>query len=1005
MSSAYDQGISTEPFSTVKNDEPQLSNNALAALMKQVELLRQSNLQLKAELISVKEEVKGKDETILSLQKRVDDFEYDKRKSEGPQSTPTNVVAENDETVIHTPVAKLIDPLQTPNEQQSQLLAETSPVPSALASKSTERGTSGTPESKSPEPDIPPRSAMRGARMSQYSNVSSVYESEPSLKSPVRGASPVGQLKSNVLSVPEAQEVIVPEDIVMGSSPRRLQSPRRAQNQATHRSEIPNLRAPASPLKQSYTYGSPVIASTEKENADDDDDEFVFTNSVDKQGLGLGSLPKGLHSQSNLSSPIVPSDVSSFVDYMDKKLSLNDYSPSKIRAAPSISSPAVDSFQSPTRPLKNDEFYVHRPVLADNDSLHSNEPNSPNLMRAPTSNSNAQSSISSGYPSAFESRERNISRQTVPVREQQYQSQASNSSYPTTPITPLVPVTPSMPKERPSPVRPLLDPASLPETMITVVSVLDPTNPTKKTEEPLITLGVNFAADGRTKLLYDVKKTYSQLVSLDQLVRSFFALQPPLPDRSLFYKNTLQSVEERRRQLTAYFMEVCSRQAYPEQFSLMFAEFFSADSNMMVDPEAKEGLLMKKINVRFTSQWKVVHCSLRDATLTITEGILPNVTQKRIPIGECSIEMEDEMPQVFTITDGKKKKTILFAETFDDSRDWVNALNQLRGHTIRKPPSFKDNVSIRSGVIPGSSSSDFGSETVISNEQPPTPKQRKMGNLFKKATKGQPQQLGNSSSSITREDALQEMDQPEFKAFSPYQSVTTIIQNPIKTPSMMQQTPETIGQFTPVSEKTIFGTTIDEAIALSSAEYQGCVIPSIVYRCLDFLIRENAVRQEGIFRLTGLSLEIKSLQKRFDENYDCDFYSLAEKPDVHSISTLLKRYLRTLSQPLIPMEMSEGFNNLLKLQETDIQKTAHGFQLLLGSLSREVRDVLRVFLKFLKLVMDNSDLNRMGAKNLSIMMSPNIGCDQDAVMELLIDYDYLFESGQVTPLDQRTYRL
>lgn len=65
------------------------------------------------------------------------------------------------------------------------------------------------------------------------------------------------------------------------------------------------------------------------------------------------------------------------------------------------------------------------------------------------------------------------------------------------------------------------------------------------------------------------------------------------------------------------------------------------------------------------------------------------------------------------------------------------------------------------------------------------------------------------------------------------------------------------------SRRPVFGIPLDESVLVSrvSAAYQ---LPSIVFRCIEYLNVKKAVLEEGLYRLSGSNVMIKSLKQRFD---------------------------------------------------------------------------------------------------------------------------------------------
>ena len=101
-------------------------------------------------------------------------------------------------------------------------------------------------------------------------------------------------------------------------------------------------------------------------------------------------------------------------------------------------------------------------------------------------------------------------------------------------------------------------------------------------------------------------------------------------------------------------------------------------------------------------------------------------------------------------------------------------------------------------------------------------------------------------------------------------------------------------------------------------------LPSVVYRCLEYLYKNRGIQEEGIFRLSGSSTVIKTLQERFDREHDVDLCRYNEnieaKDDgtspslyisVNTVSGLLKLYLRNLPHLLFGDEQFLSFKRVV----------------------------------------------------------------------------------------------
>lgn len=105
----------------------------------------------------------------------------------------------------------------------------------------------------------------------------------------------------------------------------------------------------------------------------------------------------------------------------------------------------------------------------------------------------------------------------------------------------------------------------------------------------------------------------------------------------------------------------------------------------------------------------------------------------------------------------------------------------------------------------------------------------------------------------------------------------------------------------------IFGVPLEAAIRVSriSERYQ---LPAIVYRCIAYLEDKNAVHEEGIYRLSGSSVQISHLRQQFCEYGDVDLLDKKYMDvDVHVVAGLLKAWLRELPINVLTNELLNDF--------------------------------------------------------------------------------------------------
>ncbi|KAF9113877.1 hypothetical protein BGX27_000633 [Mortierella sp. AM989] len=177
-------------------------------------------------------------------------------------------------------------------------------------------------------------------------------------------------------------------------------------------------------------------------------------------------------------------------------------------------------------------------------------------------------------------------------------------------------------------------------------------------------------------------------------------------------------------------------------------------------------------------------------------------------------------------------------------------------------------------------------------------------------------------------------------------------------------------------------------------------IPTIVSKC-GWLLKEQATRTKGIFRVSGSAKRVAELQVIFDSpphygsQLDWTGYT------IHDASNVLRRYLNHLPDPVITLEYYERFRDVHRnLKEDDEKITA--YQELISKLPPPHSCLLMYLLDLLSLFAHHSDENLMDSKNLASVFQPGVLSHPDhsmspgeymasaAVLTFLIDHQSSF---------------
>lgn len=140
-----------------------------------------------------------------------------------------------------------------------------------------------------------------------------------------------------------------------------------------------------------------------------------------------------------------------------------------------------------------------------------------------------------------------------------------------------------------------------------------------------------------------------------------------------------------------------------------------------------------------------------------------------------------------------------------------------------------------------------------------------------------------------------------------------------------------------------FGVPLAEAVEFSPPRGMPEVsLPAVVYRCLEYLEAHDAASEEGIFRLSGSSVVIKSLRDRFNTEGDFDFLADEQYYDVHAVASLLKLYLRELPSTVLTRELHLKFLAVLGKQQSVSSNSKDHANILVSRTGRQAKENRRV---------------------------------------------------------------
>ncbi|KAJ3107211.1 hypothetical protein HDU97_004631 [Phlyctochytrium planicorne] len=147
-------------------------------------------------------------------------------------------------------------------------------------------------------------------------------------------------------------------------------------------------------------------------------------------------------------------------------------------------------------------------------------------------------------------------------------------------------------------------------------------------------------------------------------------------------------------------------------------------------------------------------------------------------------------------------------------------------------------------------------------------------------------------------------------------------------------------------------------------------VPILVYECCKY-IRTNGLKTNGIFRVNGSEKRIQQLGEVFDAGPRYGHGFNFEGYTIYDVADLLKKFVRTLPDPLLTSELYPYF---LKCLDIPVENGARckAFRWLCMLLPPPHLILFEYLLELFVLVANHAGDNQMTATNLARIFSPNL---------------------------------
>lgn len=135
-------------------------------------------------------------------------------------------------------------------------------------------------------------------------------------------------------------------------------------------------------------------------------------------------------------------------------------------------------------------------------------------------------------------------------------------------------------------------------------------------------------------------------------------------------------------------------------------------------------------------------------------------------------------------------------------------------------------------------------------------------------------------------------------------------------------------------------------------------------------VEERGIDEVGIYRVPGNECHANEILDKFTRNIRQGGPPRLIKYDVHSVTSCIKKFLRSLKEPIIPLSSLQVFINATYHSDS-AQGEAHLYQAI-SELPQPNRDTLAYLMIHLQTIAANYKINKMDTENVAMVMGPTI---------------------------------
>ncbi|XP_023266528.1 oligophrenin-1 isoform X3 [Seriola lalandi dorsalis] len=159
-----------------------------------------------------------------------------------------------------------------------------------------------------------------------------------------------------------------------------------------------------------------------------------------------------------------------------------------------------------------------------------------------------------------------------------------------------------------------------------------------------------------------------------------------------------------------------------------------------------------------------------------------------------------------------------------------------------------------------------------------------------------------------------------------------------------------------------------------------------VRKCINY-VETKGVTQEGVYRTVGSNIQVqKLLNAFFDPSHPGDVDLHSSDWDIKTITSALKFYLRSLSEPLMTYNLHRDLMCAAKSDNLDFRLSE--IHSLTYKLPEKNREMLEMLIKHLVSVCSRSDENLMTPSNMAVIFGPTLMRAKEETVAAMLDIKF-----------------